>query len=175
MSMVQLGKHGNIKGVMTNPVKLAIVAYLTHMGGEWTAAQLRGMPGISGHKVKSGVFSTLLSKLRAKGLVRKRINEQQELVWSAGTEDQAAACAKAVEERKTSDAAERKEANTARYWGIPAAPRQNDVMHGPVYVPPVIASHRAGAMDHLQVPSRVGSRRLPHPASTPIQQQSHTS
>jgi len=155
MSMVLLGKRGIPKGGMTCQVKLATLAYLVDHGGEWTSAQLQKMLYLKGIEVNSPVFSSVLSKLRAKGLISKRFNQLGVLVWFAGTEDWTAAQAKATGARDAAGLSD-----TSRHYGIPAAPRQNDVMHGPVYVPPQVAAHRAGSMDHLQSPSRVGGVRL---------------
>lgn len=147
MSMIELGKHHLPKGTLVSPVRKAIVAYLRD--GERTSGEIlqllldRNLATNDGLARNPYWLQNHMAKLREEKHVDKRINDAQQLVWFLG----------AVE-------APAQPAATSNAQAV-AAPRQVNVMHGPVYVPPTAAPARAGALDYARMPSLMSGTRVP--------------
>lgn len=157
MSMLHMGNHRTPKGAVTSPTRRAILQHL-QMHGEQSIEQLRdAFKGFTTWRLsaenqvlpRANWLDSHLSSLRAAGHVRRRTEITGQVYWSIGAETEAGP-AESVE------IAESEELEPVQV----VAPRHVNVMHGPVYVPPVSAPARRGAADFRQFPSLMGGRRV---------------
>jgi len=155
MSMFEMGGGHLPEGAVVSPKRRAILQHI-QMHGEASKEQLlealgnrldkADMQGSPTAEQRREWLTSHLNHLRAAGHLARRVNEQQQVVWYAGTEPVEIA-APAPDEDDGFD--ER------------AAPRQIDVMKGPTYQPRAWVPARAGAADYLAIPSLMGTRRVP--------------
>lgn len=155
MSMLWLGDHRTPKGAVTSPTRRAILQHL-QMNGEQSTEQLHeAFKNFTTWRISAaheppknmGWLDGHLRHLRSAGHLSRRIDEAVgKVFWKIGSD------AVAVQEVEP-DLDDERCAETV-------APRQVNLMHGPVYAPPVSAPARPGAMDFSKFPSLMGQRRV---------------
>ena len=154
MSMLELGNHRTPKGAITSPTRRAILQHL-QMHGERSIEQLnesfKGFTTwrINGrHELPSDMrwLDSHLRHLRAIGHISRRIDDAGQIYWKVGTDVSTG----------PDDISEPEEAHR----GEVVAPRQVNLMHGPVYEPKAFVPARPGAMDYSRFPSLMGGRRV---------------
>ncbi|WP_219211892.1 hypothetical protein [Variovorax boronicumulans] len=147
MSMLDLGRPKDVPAKVLTPVRAAIFGQLRAHGERSTAQLLEALLAVNLVTADDLArdpywMQKSLARLRSSKRIDKRINEAGKLVWFEGQAPQVTATP------------------APESTGRVAAPRHINVMHGPQYQPAPWVPARAGALDHVNVDSLIGGRRV---------------